>query len=120
MAMVSIMAMIYVPAFLVNLYIGGASRAPAAPPPPHSSGCGVRGYHRTNPRRFNCTGLSRLYSPELFRKELRDDVAVPSYGPATVTMRYTRTNLDSKRAAVAKLASVRDSLLTERFNRSRT
>jgi integrase len=30
----------------------------------------------------------------------------------TVTMRYTHTNLDSKRAAVAKLASVRDSLVT--------
>jgi hypothetical protein len=34
------------------------------------------------------------------------------HSTVTVTTRYTHTNLDSKRAAVAKLASVRDSLVT--------
>jgi integrase len=38
------------------------------------------------------------------------------HSTVTVTMRYTHTNLDSKRAAVGKLASVRDNSVTVRTN----
>ncbi len=38
------------------------------------------------------------------------------HSTVTVTMRYTHTNLDSKRAAVGKLGGVRDNFVTVRTN----